>query len=864
MSKKNLLYLAVILQLSCAFVSKAQDDKDVFQKIAKQKGGEVPGLAPNLPPVLPAIVFPVDKVPRQNFSPSNKMDTQEELETELAAMEKKYAPFMSNLAPPVENRKSIELIDFNWRIAEYYELQNDRFALEGLGRWTKVKVPHYAGPIGKAVSFYRAEFNVSDSLFQAEALFLRFQGVDYYASVFVNGKAIGSHEGMSDAFEFNIKSLVKKGKNSLLVRAANDGSPIGTTPPYQSGKNFIFGTKLAASGGPGWNDPYLGWNCTPVGFGLWQRVWLEARSNSFVNAIFVRPDIAKKKAEVWLELGFAAQEENVQLSYSLFGQNFNAAVISNAAVPREFQSGSVPQFLSPPRDTLCKTPLIRMVKFSFAIPQKHWRLWTPQEPWLYQLQVKVRRGGKAIDEKQQQAGMRSFVQSEVSTPKGRFYLNGKEIRLRGANTMGNLMQCVMRRDFKQLTRDILLAKIAHNNFWRMTQQPCQSEVYDYFDKLGMMAQSDMPAFCYIPTEKRNEFLRQAGALFRMVRSHPSNIMVSYINEPYTGTRDNIPRLSAAQEVRLFRACDSLIVHVNPEQVTKWADGDYQNLNEKYSDHHCYNLWYWKHALPFSQMYKGHWTDTRQGWMHGCGEYGAEGIDDVYLMKKYYPGEWLEENNGKWTPEKIPGCQTSRADFKRWIGTPVTMEEWADSSRKHQQYATRLTVEALRRDAKMNSTAIHLLIDAWPDGWMKAVTDYDRRAKPAYFELRDAQSPVAANLRPEKFFCFAGDTVKIEAWNANDLEAFKGISQFYAEQKGNIIASGTMPATILSCAPAYQGKIQFVAPEATSKEMLKVYYAVSEKGKTLHHTVVEIEVYPKTDKGKKLKNPGGKWQFLIES
>src|SRR6218665_4162309 len=103
MSKKNLLYFAVILQLSCAFVSKAQDDKDVFKKIAKKKGGEVPGLAPNLPPVLPAIVFPADKAPRQNFSPLNKIDTQEELEAELAAMEKKYAPFISNLAPPVQN-----------------------------------------------------------------------------------------------------------------------------------------------------------------------------------------------------------------------------------------------------------------------------------------------------------------------------------------------------------------------------------------------------------------------------------------------------------------------------------------------------------------------------------------------------------------------------------------------------------------------------------------------------------------------------------------------------------------------------------------------------------------------------------------
>jgi hypothetical protein len=37
----------------------------------------------------------------------------------------------------------------------------------------------------------------------------------------------------------------------------------------------------------------------------------------------------------------------------------------------------------------------------------------------------------------------------VSTPKGGFYLNGEEIRLRGANMMGNLMQCVTREKYVQ-------------------------------------------------------------------------------------------------------------------------------------------------------------------------------------------------------------------------------------------------------------------------------------------------------------------------------------------------------------------------------------------------------------------------------
>jgi len=49
------------------------------------------------------------------------------------------------------------------------------------------------------------------------------------------------------------------------------------------------------------------------------------------------------------------------------------------------------------------------------------------------------------------------------------YLNGKGIKLRGANTMGAFQRCVMRKDWQQLTDDILLAKITHMNYIRIAQ-----------------------------------------------------------------------------------------------------------------------------------------------------------------------------------------------------------------------------------------------------------------------------------------------------------------------------------------------------------------------------------------------------------
>lgn len=99
---------------------------------------------------------------------------------------------------------------------------------------------------------------------------------------------------------------------------------------------------------------------------------------------------------------------------------------------------------------------------------------------------------------------------QVNVPKGRMYLNGHAIKLRGANTMGAFQQCVIRRDWRQLIDDILLAKITGLNYVRLTQTPVQSEIYDYCDRLGLMLQTDLPLFGQLRRSGVAEALRQAG------------------------------------------------------------------------------------------------------------------------------------------------------------------------------------------------------------------------------------------------------------------------------------------------------------------------------------------------------------------
>ena len=112
------------------------------------------------------------------------------------------------------------------------------------------------------------------------------------------------------------------------------------------------------------------------------------------------------------------------------------------------------------------------------------------------------------------------------------------------------------------------------NFWRLTQRPVQAEVYDMCDRLGLMTQTDLPLFGVLRRNQFCEAVRQSEEMERLVRSHPCNILVSYINEPYSGVGSKPHRnLLRVELERFFLASDQAVHQANPDRVIKAVDGD---------------------------------------------------------------------------------------------------------------------------------------------------------------------------------------------------------------------------------------------------------------------------------------------------
>jgi hypothetical protein len=835
--------------------------EDFFAAIASAGiGDRGAGLVTSTPPVLEDKTISLSGIQDgAAFEPTHKMSTPEELNQALAQSREEYGCFLQNLAPSLESRRERLFLDeFDWKTDDLGNPISLLDAFTGAGAWERVKIPHFGGPLGKARTYYRTEFNLNNDFFTLGAAFVCFRGVDYKAYVFLNGHFLGSHEGFFAPFEFDAAQAAKPGRNILVVQVENDFICMGSESESSDGRRYV-GDKIYAATGLGYDDPQFGWHHCPPGMGICQDVFIESRPRLFIKNLFVRPLEDLESAEAWVELySCDVEPKEASLRISVFGQNFESEVFRDL----EFTpSCALAVGLG---DTFTESKLraegklgvslpmlmdkgLNLLKIPMKIPGA--RRWEPSAPWLYQLQASLFVEGKVADTSARQFGMRTFQMDCEGSTKGSFYLNGKPLRLRGANTMGHEQQCVFKKDFDQLIDDILLAKLCNMNYLRLTQRPVQEEVYEYCDRLGLMTQTDLPLFAVLASSQFCEAVRQAEEMERLVRPHPCNITVSYINEPLPNAGNKSNRNLTRDELEsFFKAADCAVHLANPDRVIKYVDGDYDPPSNSLPDSHCYPAWYNGHGIDIGRLHRGYWMPVKPDWYFGCGEFGAEGLDPVAVMKKYYPSDWLPsgaEAEKTWSPCSIHCAQTGNFHYM-FFDTPDTLDGWVSESQRHQAWAARFMTEAFRRNSGMVSFAIHLFIDAFPSGWMKAIMDCERTPKPAYFEYRNALAPVLPNLRTDRFSFFAGEKIRLEAWACNDTAETLEHHVLYiqAELSGKVLSAAKLPAEVPACSSRFQGFVSFTAPQVQTRTPLCVRIALMDtEGNTMNDTSVDLEIFP---------------------
>ncbi|NQX54505.1 glycoside hydrolase family 2 [Pedobacter panaciterrae] len=284
--------------------------------------------------------------------------------------------------------------------------------------------------------WYRRSLEIPDS-WKDKQIIIHFDAVDHDATVFVNGQKAGSHAGGYDAFSLNITPFLKKGANIIIVASYDPND--GRAP---SGKNGPRGDYTFSSG-------------------IWQTVWLEPVNENYIKNIRLLPDLANSRLKV---------EVNADV-----GQ-VSAVVLEGKKMVSEIKSEA---------------------GTAFYIPIKNPKLWSPDEPFLYDLKLTLRsKNGKVTDEVTSYFGMRDVKLGKVNGVI-RPLLNGKFVMQVGLLDQGYWPDGILTAPTEDaLKYDVEFTKRAGFNLIRKHMKTEPKRFYYWADKLGLLVWQDMPAIWY--------------------------------------------------------------------------------------------------------------------------------------------------------------------------------------------------------------------------------------------------------------------------------------------------------------------------------------------------------------------------------
>ena len=312
-------------------------------------------------------------------------------------------------------------------------------------------------------------------------ILLNFGAVYYKSEVYIDGVLASRHFGGTSSFAVDITSLVKSGQtHSLVVYVESD----------------VRGAKQAAGKQ---NLQYASYGCNYTRTtGIWQTVWMEAVHPEGLQSVQLLTDIDQQQLVVRPRF---YKEAGGKLQVTL---KDNGKVVASRTVSASSLS-------------------------SVVLPVKKMKTWSPESPFLYDLEYKVLdKNGNIIDEVNGYAGMR-----KVHIEGNKIYLNNKPYYQRLVLDQGFYPDGIWTAPSDEaLKRDIELSMEAGCNGARLHQKVFEERFYYWADKMGYLTWGEASSWgmdCN-DTETARNFITEWSEIVQRDRNHPSVFMWSIGNE----------------------------------------------------------------------------------------------------------------------------------------------------------------------------------------------------------------------------------------------------------------------------------------------------------------------------------------------
>ena len=290
--------------------------------------------------------------------------------------------------------------------------------------------------------WYNRTFTVP-AQWKKQNVLLHFGAVDWKADVWVNDVKVGSHTGGYVPFSFDITQALKAGENKLTVRVWDP-----TDRGYQPrGKQVC--------------NPDGIWY-TPVS-GIWQTVWLEPVAPMHIENLRILPNVDANTVTVTVQKSVECPAMMAEVKV-LDGGKLVATARGINNEPVEVRMPENP------------------------------KLWSPDSPFLYDLEVTIYKDGKPVDSVKSYAAMRKISTKRDDNGIVRMQLNNKDLFQFGPLDQGWWPDGLYTApSYEAMIFDIDKTKEWGFNMIRKHIKVEPAAWYTYCDRKGIIVWQDMPS-----------------------------------------------------------------------------------------------------------------------------------------------------------------------------------------------------------------------------------------------------------------------------------------------------------------------------------------------------------------------------------
>ena len=560
---------------------------------------------------------------------------------------------------------------------------------------------------------YSRDFEVSPELLSCDRVLLRCEGLDTLATVTVNGTQVGAANNMHRIWEFDVKGVVKAGRNHICVK-------------FDSPTRFIK-EAYAASPADGTSDAMVGfpllrkahcmfgWDWGPrlPDAGIWRDISLIGVSTARIRDVMVLQEHESGKV-------------TLTVNTHVTGITGTAPVAVRVIAP----------------DGAVLTGTGEQAVFEIAQPRLWWPNGLGEQP-LYTVEVTL---GDGLDRWCKRVGLRTLTVTRKKDEWGESFchcVNGVDVFAMGADYIpeDNLLPRVNPARTRRLLEDAKAANMNCIRVWGGGYYP-DDFFYDACDELGLLVWQDFMFACavYNLTEDFEENIRAEFIdNVRRLRNHPSLALWCGNNEMEQfvayGEWVSCPR-QKADYIKMYEYIIPKILKVEDPQTFYWpaspsSGGSFDEPQDpNRGDVHYWDVW---HGLkPF--------TDYRNYLFRYVSEFGFQSFPCMETIEAFTKPE--DRNIFSYVMEKHQRNASANGKIVSYLSQmylyPRNMELLVYASQLLQAQAMQYGVEHWRRNRNGNhcmGAVVWQLNDCWPVASWASIDYYGRWKALHYYEKR---------------------------------------------------------------------------------------------------------------------------------